>query len=39
VLLIDDVITTGATARACADALVGAGALEVHLLTVAKAMP
>lgn len=38
-LLVDDVTTTGATAAACADALLAAGALEVHLLTLARAVP
>ncbi len=39
VLLVDDVMTTGATARACADALCGAGAAEVRVLTLARAVP
>jgi predicted amidophosphoribosyltransferase len=39
VLLVDDVLTTGATAAACADALVSAGVREVHLLTAARALP
>ena len=37
VTVVDDVVTTGATARACARALVSAGAAEVRLLTVARA--
>lgn len=36
VLLIDDVLTTGATAGACARALMRAGAASVDLLTVAR---
>ena len=37
VLLIDDVLTTGATAASCARALRGAGARDVTLLTLARA--
>ncbi|HEV2803255.1 MAG TPA: ComF family protein [Pyrinomonadaceae bacterium] len=37
VLLVDDVFTTGATVSACAQALKDAGALDVFVLTVARA--
>ncbi|MCY1016619.1 phosphoribosyltransferase family protein [Pyxidicoccus sp. MSG2] len=37
VLLVDDVFTTGATARAAAMALREAGAVRVEVLTVARA--
>jgi predicted amidophosphoribosyltransferase len=36
ILLIDDVMTTGSTAAACAQALKRAGAAKVALLTVAR---
>lgn len=39
VLLVDDVLTTGSTACAAAEAAVEAGALEVLLLTFARALP
>jgi ComF family protein len=37
VVMVDDVVTTGATATACARALAGAGADEIRLLTLARA--
>jgi len=39
ILLVDDVLTTGATAEACARALLEAGAREVAILTLARAVP
>ncbi len=38
VILIDDVLTSGATALACRDALIAAGARKVAVLTVARAI-
>jgi ComF family protein len=37
-LLVDDVMTTGATASACTDALLAAGADVVRVLTLARAV-
>ena len=37
VVLVDDVLTTGATADACARVLLRAGCAQVHVLTVARA--
>ncbi|HKV48379.1 MAG TPA: ComF family protein [Candidatus Acidoferrales bacterium] len=39
ILLIDDVMTTGATLDACSRALLAAGAVEVTAITVARAIP
>ncbi|MBP7133921.1 hypothetical protein KBA73_01765, partial [Patescibacteria group bacterium] len=39
VILVDDVCTTGATAREAARVLLGAGVPEVHLFTFASGVP
>jgi len=37
VVLVDDVMTTGATSNACAEVLMAAGAREVRVVTLARA--
>lgn len=39
VILVDDVLTTGATASAAAEALEEVGVEEVHLVTFARSLP
>lgn len=39
VLLVDDVLTTGATLTACTQLLISAGVVEVYLVTLARALP
>lgn len=38
VVLVDDLLTTGATANACAQALRDAGAEDVHVITLARTL-
>jgi ComF family protein len=38
ILVVDDVMTTGATARACSEALLDGGAAKVYFLTLARAV-
>jgi predicted amidophosphoribosyltransferase len=38
VLLVDDVLTTGATAAACAEVLLAHGAAQVTLVVAARAL-
>ena len=38
ILLMDDVATTGATIAACTESLLAAGAQEVYVLTIARAL-
>lgn len=39
ILIIDDVLTSGATAAGCVQALLAAGAVEVRVATLARALP
>ena len=39
VLIMDDVATTGSTITACTEALLSAGAQDVYVLTIARALP
>lgn len=38
ILLMDDVATTGSTVLSCTDALLSAGACEVYVITIARAL-
>ena len=39
ILLVDDIVTTGATLSACSEALFKAGSLNLYALTLARALP
>ena len=39
ILIMDDVATTGSTISACTTALLSAGARDVYVLTIARALP
>ena len=39
IILLDDVATTGSTILACTEALISAGAKEVYVITIARALP
>ena len=39
ILIMDDVATTGSTIASCTSALLSAGAKEVYVLTIARALP
>jgi predicted amidophosphoribosyltransferase len=39
ILIMDDVATTGSTITACTTALLAAGAQDIYVLTIARALP
>jgi len=39
ILIMDDVATTGSTISACTEALLSAGAQDIYVLTIARALP